>query len=254
MKNFKFVTIFSVAGFILSLLFGLFSGASFGKVILTALIFAVIFAVLSFAISFIYTKFLYIEDAGDYEASADGTVNLNGDADIPVKNDKVGQHVNLVIQDEALEQTGSQNHYDVGENHQMLNDSDYVHQNYNQSDDVPVQKNEFIPIRNLETINNFSGSESMTPEDSEKRRAVAAEQENTANEKSVDVLPDMSEFVVSNGDETQEEQTIVLSDADNAGISNIESNSIKSSDTGEVEIKDASLMAKAISSILAEET
>ena len=63
----------------------------------------------------------------------------------------------------------------------------------------------------------------------------------------------MSELKVVAGADASEDDTITISDSEEAQFVHSATN-YKSSDVGDGEIKDASLMAKAISSILAEET
>ena len=245
MKNIKFVAVFSAIGFILSLIFGFFSHSGFGRILLIALIFAIIFGGLAFGISFIFNKFLDVETTSDTSGVSESKKTL-------------GQHVDLVIQEEALEPTGNQNHYDVGENHQMLNESDYKSENKDAADSTEddgnqiQEKNEFIPIRNFETAANFSGSESITSKESDQRREIIAEQ-NEKKGNDLDVLPDMSDLQIASDPSSPDTQTVVLSDAEEENFVHSATN-YKASDASNGEIKDASLMAKAISSILAEES
>lgn len=253
MKNIKFVAICGAAGFVLSLIFGFFSKSGIGRILLIALIFGLVFAALAFGISFVYDKFLALDSPGQ-----EGVVNTES-ASAGGEKKVLGQHIDLIVQEEPLEQSGNSNHYDVGENHQMLNDSDYNNSKKAQGDTAEntkgeeevVAKDEFVPIRNFETVTNFSGNESSTPVEAEKRREVIQEQEAKKGD-DLDVLPDMSDFKVAS-DNNNEDDTIVMSDSDEASFVSSATN-YKSSDLKDGEIKDASLMAKAISSILAEET
>ena len=249
MKNIKFITICAASGFVLSLICGFFSKSGFGRIFLIALIFGIIFGGISFGISIVYDKFLAIETTG-----VENTTVSDG---ISSPDKKVlGQHIDLIIQEEPLEQSGNENHYDVGENHQMLNDSDYNNtaggnQTKEENQEV-VPKDEFVPIRNLETVNNFSSSESTTPAEAEQRRTVIAAQEAKKSE-DLDVLPDMSDFKIASDEEGGEDDTVVLSDSEEGDFVSSVSSS-RNSGPKDGEIKDASLMAKAISSILSEET
>lgn len=247
MKNIKFVASFSVAGFILSLLFGLFSGAGFLHILINAIIFALVFGVLSFGISIIYDKFLAIDGDGNGEDKL--AESENPDLSTVKTTPVLGQNIDFVVHDEELEQSGNSNHFDVGENHQMLNETDYNHQqSQNESN---AGKNEFVPIRNLETVTNFSGSESITPGESANRKKVA---ESIISENdSLDVLPDMTEFAVAKPKSDDDSETIVVSDSEEASFVH-SATDLKTSDNGTGEVKDAALLAKAISSILAEET
>ena len=247
MKNIKFITVCAASGFILSLICGFFSKSGFGRIFLIALIFGIVFGALSFGISLIFDRFLAVEAySTDSPAAADNS---------GVEKKVLGQHVDLIIQEEPLENSGNDNHYDVGENHQMLNESDYNNSGMNKQSseqEVVVPKDEFVPIRNLETVNNFSSNESETPVEAEKRREVIAQQEAMKGD-DIDVLPDMSDFKVGSTDSAQNNDDVVLSDSSEASFVSSATN-FKSSELKDGEIKDASLMAKAISSILAEET
>ena len=250
MKNIKLVAICAASGFILSLICGFFSKSGFGRILLVALICGIAFGVLGFGISFLFDKFLAVDGAVS-EPSDSGTGDLSGAA--PVQKG-LGQHVDIVIQDEPLEQSGNPNHYDVGENHQMLNESDYngSDEKAQGGEETVVPKNEFVPIRNIETVSNFSGNESETPKEAQERReAIERQQEEKGSD--LDVLPDMSELKVAAGPDASEDDTITISDSEEAKFVSSATN-YKSSDVSDGEIKDASLMAKAISSILAEET
>ena len=250
MKNIKLITICAASGFFLSLICGFFSKSGFGHIFLLALIFGIVFGVLGFGISFLFDKFLSVETV-----AADVSLSSSGDntSSSVSSNKNLGQHVDIVIQDEPLEQSGNPNHYDVGENHQMLNESDY---NNKETASEPVKetvvpKNEFVPIRNFETVSNFSGNESETlQEATERREAIVQQEEEKGSE--LDTLPDMSELQVAAGSSDSDDDTVVISDSDEAQFVHNATN-YKSSDVGNGEIKDASLMAKAISSILAEE-
>ena len=250
MKNIKSIAICAASGFILSLICGLFSKAGFGHIFLTALIFGIVFGILGFGISFLFERFLSVEAVPvDIQDNSSGAVNSNSAA----SGKNLGQHVDIVIQDEPLEQSGNPNHYDVGENHQMLNESDYNNSSNTKTEqEVIVPKNEFVPIRNLETVTNFSGNESETPKEAEERREAIVKQEQELGS-DLDTLPDMSELKVAAGSEGSSDDTVIISDSEEAQFVHNATN-YKTSDVGEGEIKDASLMAKAISSILAEET
>ena len=248
MKNIKSIVICAASGFILSLICGFFSKAGFGHIFLTALIFGIVFGLLGFGISFLFDRFLSVE-AVQVEA-ADSS---NNDVNLSSAPKNLGQHVDIVIQDEPLEQSGNPNHYDVGENHQMLNESDYNNSNSQNSEgekETIIPKNEFVPIRNLETVTNFSGNESETPKEAEERREAIVKQEEEKGSE-LDTLPDMSDFKVADGSQSSDD-TVIISDSEEAQFVHNATN-YKSSEVGDGEIKDASLMAKAISSILAEE-
>ncbi len=249
MKNIRFVSICAASGFVLSLICGFFSKSGFLHIFLLALLFGLVFGALAFGISFVYDKFLVVEGAGYAADSSDSSADASDGIGVASKDKKnLGQHVDLVIQEEELEQSGNVNHYNVGDNHQMLNESDYTPQ----KEEKIVPKNEFVPLREKETVNNFSGAEAITPQDSEKRMEAIVEQEEK-NGSDLDVLPDMGELNIASSEGGEDGDTIVLSNSDEGDFISSATN-YKSSNTNEPEIKDASLMAKAISSILAEET
>ena len=212
MKNIKYVIVFSVTGFILSLLCGLISGANAGRVFLFALLFAAVFGGLSILISFIYNKFLYIENSSPEQTNIQNEqnfVNQNQEKVSPL-----GQNVNLVIQDEDLEQSGNSTHYVVGDNHQMLNDTDYTHNktdNTEQTSSPEKPADEFVPIRNYETVNNFSSNESINSTEANNKRDAAVEKIDQKSE-NLDVLPDMSDMTIGNSSSEDEEDsdTVVL--------------------------------------------
>ncbi len=250
MKNIKSVAICAATGFVLSLVSGFFSRAGFGHIFLFALIFAVVFGLLGFGISIVFEKFLSVEST-----SSDVPENPASEGFVPASEKRpVGQNVDIVIQDEPLEPSANPNRYDVGENHQMLNESDY-NSSGSESEATAekiVPKDEFVPIRNLETVSNFSGSESETPKEAETRREAIVQQQKEKGAE-LDVLPDMSDFKVASDSEHPDDDTVVISDSEEAQFVHSATN-FNSSDVGSGEIKDASLMAKAISSILSEET
>ena len=114
-KNIKFIIGFSIAGFLLSFFFGLFSGSKFGIILFKALIFCLIFGAIGVGIDFLYTNFLDVpgsDAAPDAPASADGAAG------------QVGQTVDITIQDEDLPAAENAPGFFVGANRQMLNPED----------------------------------------------------------------------------------------------------------------------------------
>jgi len=250
MKNIKSVAICAAAGFVLSLISGFFSKSGFGHIILMALIFAIVFGLLGFGISIVFDKFLNVETASNESPDTSASEGF-----VPSSEKRnLGQNVDIVIQDEPLEPSSNPNRYDVGENHQMLNESDYNSSGTSEeaSPEKIVPKDEFVPIRNLETVSNFSGNESETPKEAEVRREAIVQQQKEKGAE-LDVLPDMSDFKIKSDSPNSDDDTVIVSDSDEASFVQSATN-YTSSDVGSGEIKDASLMAKAISSILSEET
>ena len=155
MRSAKYIGLFAACGFILSFVAGLFSHSSILSVLLKALIFTVVFGLLGAGISFIYSKFLSEGSGGEFqgEYSADSS-------SAPVSS-ALGNNVDITIQDEELKPSESENHFVVGDNHQMLNDSDVR----SSGTDSGIQNSSqgFVPLRNFETVKNFSGTESVIP-------------------------------------------------------------------------------------------
>lgn len=234
MRGLKISGIFAACGFFLSLIFGLFSHTSFISVLLKALIFAICFGILGFVIDFIFDKFLLDESV---ITSNDGNQSTSTGNDTPTK----GQLVDITIEDEELAQSSSDNHFVVSDNHQMLNDSDIT----NKKSVEPEQKEEnkdngFIPLKSLETMKNFSGTEAVKPE------SVSSTVSHTEdNSKGLDTLPDMNNLSFENNNSGFEDTE---TDSEFVSSANMNKNN------GEPpEIKDAALMAKAISSVLSGE-
>lgn len=255
MQNVKFVSISAGIGFVLSLFCGFFSHSAFSRIFLIAFLFACIFGILGLLISFVYNKFLNLDATGD-DVGYTMAASLAGGS----KN-SVNHKVDIVISEEDLEQTGNNNHYEVGSNRQMLYESDYQN-NLNKESE---SEKEFVPLRTLETVTNFSGTEAIKPGAaasfsdkplSGKGNAGFSVINMDKNISNAQNLPDMNEITFSND--------LPQGDEENSGVSNNDSELLsensdfissalnyKEDSNG---IKDASLMAKAISSILSEET
>lgn len=240
MKNIKIVSIFAVIGFILSLVFGLFSGSGFLRVLLTALICSIVFAVLGLALSFVYEKFLLVETS-EYESHTSSAPAENTQSNL-------GNNVDIVIEDQELERSDSSNRYTVGENYSMLNDSDVIPKTGN---DEPVQNSSansgFIPVRNLETLSNFSGSEAVKPSE------IADQEGKNGNPDELDVLPDFSGMAgksvpVAQGSSDDD-------DSFDAGFSGSISVSTyqRKNEVDTEKFQNTELIAKAISSVLSDE-
>ena len=119
LKNIKFAAGFSIFGFVLSFIFGLFSRPFvFFHTFLIALIFAVVFACLGMGLQILFDKVL------DFQSQEDGFAP-QGAASVS-SGAPVGQNVNIVIEDEDIPQTEGESDFFVGTNHQMLNDEDVL--------------------------------------------------------------------------------------------------------------------------------
>ena len=250
MRGTKFIGVFAACGFILSFFAGLFSHSSILSVLLKALIFALVFGLLGFGISFVYNKFLSDGNSGEFQG------DYAADASAPVSNSaSLGQHVDITIQDEELRPSESENHFVVGDNHQMLNDSDVKNSTGNEDASAG-----FVPLRNFETVKNVSGTEAVIPSEAIAKAQPAAQTVNTNSaamasfpnlntDGGIDTLPDMENFVFS------ESSSSASDDVSNSGTESefvTSSSSFKKND-GPAEVQDAALMAKAISSVLSDE-
>lgn len=250
MRGTKFIGVFAACGFILSFFAGLFSHSSILSILLKALIFAVVFGVLGLGISFIYSKFLSDGTPGEFqgEYAADASSNV-------AASSAVGQHVDITIQDEELKPSESENHFVVGDNHQMLNESDVRNDSGNE------QNAGFVPLRNFETVKNVSGTEAVIPSEAiaknepapepayQNQDATTAFQNVEQGNGGIDTLPDMENFVFS---ESSSSGSDSISDADTETEFVSSSSSHRKSDAP-AEVQDAALMAKAISSVLSDE-
>lgn len=252
MRGLKVVIPFAACGFVLSFVAGLFSHTSILSILLKALIFAILFGGLGFIIDLVYSKFLS-EGNSDFQGETS-----EGSSQSAVSSSNLGQKVDITIKDEELAPSESENHFVVGENHQMLNDSDVKNTTKESAAD---SSQGFVPLRNFETVKNFSGKEAQSPfaqsggessaaeDNAASASAVAAPaQAESSKDDSLDTLPDMEAFAFNNGDsDSDSEGSSTDSDSDYVSVSS------GSKKHEEVEVKDAALMAKAISSVLSDE-
>ena len=248
MKNIKFVSFSAGAGFILSLTFGIFSKSGILKVFLTALVFALIFAVLGFGLTFVYEKFLSLDSS-----EIDSTKSTESKSTV---SSSVGNNVDIVIEDQELERSGSNNRFNVGENRSMLNTSDVVTSNNSSSVNSSIaedSKSNFVPVRNLETLTNISGTEAVKPSAVANKSAEISESSSSKND-DLDVLPDfgnlgmpatpMSSFSSSANDSIDE-----FSDTESSFVYTSKRNDV---DTDK--FQNTELIAKAISTVLSDES
>ena len=256
MRSTKSIGLFAVCGFILSFVSGLFSHSSILSVLIKALIFALAFGLLGFGISLIFSKFLSDGSGGDFqgEYSADPS-------SAPAAASPLGHNVDITIQDEELRPSESDNHFVVGDNHQMLNESD-VRGPAKTEVEADGSSQGFVPLRNFETVKNFSGTEAVIPSEavasesanqgsvSEANQAAASASApvNNGGEGGIDTLPDMENFVFSDGAGSASDD-----DSDAGTDSDFISSPGSSKKEAPAEVKDAALMAKAISSVLSDE-
>ena len=260
MRSTKSIGLFAACGFILSFVAGLFSHSSILSVLIKALIFAVIFGLLGLGISFIFNKFLSDGSNGDFQSE------YTADSSPAPAASAVGNNVDITIQDEELRPSESENHFVVGDNHQMLNDSD-VKSSANGSKQESSSSQGFVPLRNFETVKNFSGKEAVIPAEAvasgntaevvNSAPAAASTAANTTvsnfdaggSDGGIDTLPDMENFVFSEGSDSGSGDDDSDTTTESEFVSSVGS---KKSD-GPAEVQDAALMAKAISSVLSDE-
>ena len=256
MRGAKYIGLFAGCGFILSFVSGLFSHSSILSVLLKALIFAIVFGLLGLGISFLYNRFLSDGSGGDFQS------DYSVDSSAVPQASALGQNVDITIQDEELKPSESENHFVVGDNHQMLNDSD-VKNSGTSSAESQNSSEGFVPLRNFETVKNFSGKEAVIP--SEAVAVQPAQEESVSVETpesvpssnveintgdgGIDTLPDMENFVFSESSGSGSDDD----DSDTGSESDFVSMGSSKKSNGPAEVQDAALMAKAISSVLSDE-
>lgn len=260
MRSAQYIGLFAACGFVLSFVSGLFSHSSILSILLKALIFALIFGVVGLGISFIYSKFLSDETSRDFQS--DYTVDS---ASAPAAS-AVGNNVDITIQDEELSPSESDNHFVVGENHQMLNESD-VRGSGNSGGEAQGASQGFVPLRNFESVKNFSGKEAVIPSEAiaSSPQATNENSESSAPQETagpapdsgfamnkgqggIDTLPDMENFVFNEDSGSDSDD-----DSDTGTDSEFVSMGSRKKNDEPAEVKDAALMAKAISSVLSDE-
>lgn len=246
MKGVKFGIVFAVSGFLLSFISGLFSHTFILYVLLKALLAALIFGVLGFLISLIYSNFLD-DSSGGFGAESDGGYQTTTAA--PAK----GQVVDITVQDDELDRGESENHFVVGDNHQMLNNSDVrKQQTVNGAEgNTASSDNGFVPLKRKETFMNVAGKEALSPNAGRVNNGNSDLSSSSLNDdKKIDTLPDMSNFEFSDNSSSSSSDE----DVENGTGSDFVSSGSAHKKNNEVpEVKDASLIAKAISSVLADE-
>lgn len=245
MKGIKFLVISAASGFLLSFLFGLFSHTSIISVLLKAVLFAVIFGILGFLINLLVNKFLIDETLNSVDSNgADSSENVVSSA----SESKNGQLVDITIQDEELESGDSGNHFIVGDAHSMLKDSDVEKSGFSEQTEKSIiqqeaEKKGFVPLTNFENVKNVSGKEAVSPDSIP---SGSASKTNFDSE-SIDTLPDIGDLGFESETESETESDDEMeTDSDYVPLGNKKSE-------GSTEVKDAALIAKAISSVLSGE-
>lgn len=256
MRGLKISGVFAACGFILSFVAGLFSHTSILSVLIKALIFAVVFGILGYGIALVFKVFLSDGTSTDFQSNGSESVSMEA-----APSSGLGQNVDITIQDEELQKSESDNHFVLGESHQMLNDSDVKTA---RSTAAPESSPGFVPLRNFETVQNFSGTESESPVAKVTNTVMASENVAAADNSAVnnsrpaaapagagvvglDTLPDMEGFSFGESGSDSDDDDVPVSGSDSEFVSMSKSNK------EEPEVKDAALMAKAISSVLSDE-
>lgn len=250
MKGVKIMGFSAAAGFLLSFIFGLFSRTSFFSVLLKAAIFAVVFGGLGFLINFLYEKFL--SDDSDSDGEIDDENKLGSG-----ESSKTGQIVDITIQDEELDKGESENHFVVNNAYKMLNDSDLEKksvssQNLNESENktsetkTQTEDKGFVPLANHETVEKVSEKETISPVAVNSSDSAPSDGgKNDFASEGVDTLPDIGDLAFETEENTESEDDEV--DTEPEFVSSINKKSANAP-----EIKDAELIAKAISSVLSD--
>ncbi len=241
MRGIKIGSVFAVCGFLLSFVSGLFSHSSFFSVLMKAFIFAIIFGLLGFVIDFVFEKFLASDTTSEFGGE-------NGEINSSSSPSTVGNLVDITIQDEDLERSESDNHFVVNGNHQMLNESDLEQKSVDNTQNAEPD-NGFVPLKNFETLKSLTGKEAVHPESTVANENLKAAGQDSQSKKDdgLDMLPDMSNISFEKNDGTPPDADDVSTDGEFVSSANMRKHN------DETEIKDASLMAKAISSILSDE-
>lgn len=239
MQKVKVISGCAAFGFILSFLFGLLSHSKFYIILIKALVFAVIFGIIGLLITFLFSKFLDDESSGEFGSNDDSASDSNA---------KKG--ANLVVVDQEFERGDGDNHFAVGDKHQMLNDTD-LDKGSNESKETIVSDNDkYVPIKKVETVDNISGTEavsSVTSTSNTGFTAAAPVRSSGDSADGLDTLPDMGDFAYG----TRQEVSVSRDDDSNTSFST--SSSISKSSDNTPEIQDSALIAKAISSVLSNE-
>ncbi|MCK9171010.1 MAG: hypothetical protein M0P01_11415 [Treponema sp.] len=261
MKNIRFTIGFAVCGFLLSFTAGLFSHSGFGHKLLLAVIFGAVFGALALFIQFLMEGVL----------SVDGqTVSAESAVDTAPKT---GGVVDITVQDEELPIEENSPQFFVGNNHQMLNKSDYsengntisgfskqpespvndidtIHE-LDQTDsgkeipevaDSSVSEEGFVPVSLQENAENLSGTEAVKPV-TIKPAADFDDTEDVQNleNDTLDELPDLKDLKTSGSDDN------IIEDSDFSKAGTTKQNDEKADG------KDAAVMARAISTVLAKD-
>lgn len=288
MKNVKFIIGFSIFGFLLSAVFGFNSqGNYFARVILHALIFAVVFAGLAVLIQFIFSRILEFdsESGGDGgiapAAAGSGASASSHSVDIVVQDEDLPDDA-----DASQFYVGNSRQMLSPEDSRQMNPAEengnrFEPQEVPVAEAAPAEKvvqaapvtlsevakqvsaenaagsgaaSGFVPISLAETPKNVSSVESMTQADIKKveKSASAPAAAGGGSEEQLDSLPDLEDlsgFAPSISPAPSGDAEVESGDS---GFSeSVPGNSLTAEEV--TSGKDAELMAKAISTLLAKE-
>lgn len=287
MKNMKFILGFSVFGFLLSIFSSFRTVArSMGTRFVIAIGFALVFACLAFAIQFVLSKFVTTES---YAPSEDGSpvVQNSGNShpvDIVIQDEDLPSEENdaqffvgsnhQMLTDEDLKQSEEAEKREEAPKQpqpQVQNLSPVQNQLFvnaaqgsistdnSNAEKIKASNAEsgaggFVPLNLAETAKNISGTEAVTFSDAKKEEKVAEmnampEFKDEGTPDSLDVLPDLED--ISGGTQSVSRDAAVVEDSDfsEGRITNSPAPTPEEVTNG----KDAELMAKAISTLLAKE-
>lgn len=263
MKSVKVIAGFGFSGFLLSFFTGLAAGRKLGHVMIDAFIFLLVFAAIGAVIYFFAGKIIFSSSDSDSlseVASSDASEGSHS-----------GSHsVDILVEDEDLPDEENPSQFYVGSGHQMLNQGDFsdktgtnsLHeetkneqpaQNADFSEKLSssqTQSGEFVPVLLGETSQNISGTEAKTYSEVQQTEQITDNSDQEIGEQQLGVLPDLEDIAgAPSAHAAGLEQT-----GDEDSSSSWNNTNSSASDASEIaEGKDAALMAKAISTLLAKD-
>lgn len=240
MKKLIFNVSFAAFGFLLSLIVGIVSPVTIGVTLIRAFIFAAIFAAISVGLQILFKTVLSTsEEQGDGLAA-------DGDA----KN--VGSVVDITLPDEDLPTDEDAPRFYVGASHHMLNESDYnrpvVLPEQKQAAAVSAGKNDVPASAQSPVQNNPVG---FTPASLEN---VA---QSNANPSGMEDLPSIKDFNIGNDDDGSaivEDTDLTEEEQESAYTPPVMNSAPPKNVSANIDNKDTVLMARAISTVLANDS
>lgn len=288
MKNVKFIAGFSIFGFLLSILSSFGAHRNFGMKLVLALVFAAVFGACAFLISFLYSNFLETDTSGGFSEGVNPAAASSGsthavditvqDEDLPseenenqffvgskhqmLNDDDIKSNVSEGFGQSQIEQikNENQNSSQPGQFTPASVVSATVSADSAASAAASPANTGFVPVSLTENADNFSSIEAKTTSEVKAEEKVAQmnampviEQAapSGSGDESLDVLPDLEE-ISSNSVYTASAEDGVAEETDFTEGKNISSGSGTSAEEV-TQGKDAEIMAKAISTLLAKE-